>query len=172
MKTVLMLRHAKSSWEEPQLPDHQRPLAPRGKKAAPRIGFYMSDNGLLPDLVLCSPARRAMDTWALVSEQLGTLPEVKVLEDLYHTASGTVLALLHELPDSVNSVLLVGHNPTFEDLALSLSGTGDEESLAEMSRKYPTGALAVIEFPVEEWRKVQPGAGSLRSFIRPRTLRP
>lgn len=172
MKTLLMLRHAKSSWEEPQLSDHQRPLAPRGKKAAPRIGSYMSANGLLPDLVLCSPARRAVDTWTLVSEQLQTMPEVKLLEDLYHTGPGTILSLLHELPDSISTVLLVGHNPTFEELALSLSGSGDEESLAEMARKYPTGALAVIDISVDQWREVQPGTGSLRSFIRPRTLRP
>lgn len=172
MKTVLLLRHAKSSWDEPQLPDHLRPLAPRGKKAAPRIGSYMAEQGLQPGLVLCSPARRALDTWNLVSEQLGGVTQVDILEDLYHTSPATLLALIGELPDSIDSVLLVGHNPTFEELALSLAGEGDEEGLAEMARKYPTGALAVIDFPIERWREIQAGLGSLRVFVRPRAISP
>jgi phosphohistidine phosphatase len=131
----------------------------------------MAEEGLRPELVLCSPARRAADTWSLVSEQLPHKPPVKTLEDLYHTSPGTLLALIRELPDSVDSVLLVGHNPTFEDLALSLSGGGNEESLSDMARKYPTGALAVIDFPVQRWREVDVGAGSLRMFIRPKMLR-
>ncbi|MGD2120638.1 MAG: histidine phosphatase family protein [Gemmatimonadota bacterium] len=167
---MLLLRHAKSSWEEPQLPDHLRPLAPRGKKAAPRIGSYMADEGLEPELVLCSPARRAVDTWSLVSEQFTNAPPVEILEDLYHNSPGTLLALIRELPDAVDSVLLVGHNPTFEELALSLSGGGDEEGLADMARKYPTGALAVIDFPAQRWREVDVGTGSLRLFARPKAL--
>jgi phosphohistidine phosphatase len=111
-----------------------------------------------------------MDTWSLVAEQLDTDPQVEILEDLYHTSPGTLLALIHELPDSISSVLLVGHNPTFEDLAVSLTGAGDQEGRAEMARKYPTGALAVIDFAVERWKEVEVGSGSLRSFTRPRTL--
>ena len=130
----------------------------------------MAADGLVPDLVLCSPARRAMDTWSLVSEQLPGFPEVRVLEDLYHTSPGTLLSLIRELDDSASSVLLVGHNPTLEELAVSLSGEGVEEGLPEIASKYPTGALAVIDFEVDRWREVQPGLGCLRAFIRPKAL--
>jgi phosphohistidine phosphatase len=132
----------------------------------------MAHQGLLPELVLCSPARRALDTWNLVSESLGSVPQVEVLEDLYHTSPGTLLALIRELSDSIDSVLLVGHNPTFEELALTLAAQGDRVGLEEMARKYPTGALAVIDFPIERWGEVQAGSGSLRVFTRPRDLRP
>jgi phosphohistidine phosphatase len=131
----------------------------------------MAENGLLPQLVLCSPARRALDTWSLVAEELAGTPQVEILEDLYHTSEGTLLALIQELPDSVSSVLLVGHNPAFEELALALAGTGDQAGRAAMARKYPTGALAVIDFAVDRWREVENGSGSLRSFVRPKTLR-
>lgn len=130
----------------------------------------MDRHDLIPDRVLCSFARRAKETWDLVSEELELPPEVEVREDLYHSTPGTLLAILQSLPSELGSVLLVGHNPTFEDLAISLSGQGSEEAMSEMRRKYPTGALAVIDFPVESWTEVAYGAGSLREFVRPRDL--
>ncbi|MBT8396717.1 MAG: histidine phosphatase family protein [Gemmatimonadetes bacterium] len=170
LKTVLLLRHAKSSWDQPGLPDPLRPLAPRGQKAAPRIGAYMARSRILPDLVYCSTARRARATWDLVSGKLEHQTDVEVREDLYHASPGSLIELIKELPDSIGTVLLVGHNPTFEDLALALTGGGDEEGLREMAFKYPTGALAVIDFSIERWCEVRAGEGVLRTFVKPRAL--
>ena len=131
----------------------------------------MARAGLIPHRVLCSTARRATQTWDLVSEQLTHSIPVEIREDLYHASPGSLLKLLQELPETVETALLVGHNPTFEDLALSLVETGDEEALAQLERKYPTGALCVIDFPVKAWPDIAPATGHLRQFVRPRTLK-
>lgn len=170
MKTVLLLRHAKSSWDEPFLDDYERPLAPRGKKAAPRMGDYMAREGLVPDRVLCSGARRARETWGLVSEALDPPPPTRFLEEIYPGTAGTLLDLIHHLPEAEESVLLVGHNPIFQDFALFLAGSGERESLRQMASKYPTGALAILDFRGEHWTGVLGGAGYLRAFIRPKDL--
>lgn len=171
MKTVLLLRHAKSSWDQPNLPDPLRPLAPRGRKAAPRIGAYLAEKKLIPDMVLCSTARRAEETWQLVSEHLGEEILVQMRDDLYHASPLRLLGLIQVLPRTVEVVLLIGHNPTFEDLGLTLAASGQEEGLEEMARKYPTGALAVIDFPVSDWGHIEAGGGYLRDFVRPRHLK-
>lgn len=171
LKTVLLLRHAKSSWDHPNLTDFRRPLAPRGQKAAPRIGGYMAKSGLKPDLVLCSAATRAMETWELVAESLPEDPPVEFREDLYHASPWSLMAILRGLSPTVNTVLLVGHNPTFEDLAISLVGTGPPGAVEEIHRKYPTGALAILDFLVETWPAVGEGTGHLRDFIQPRQLK-
>lgn len=171
MKTVCLLRHAKSSWEEPHLADFLRPLAPRGRKAAPRMGAYMARSGLVPDHVLCSAARRAVDTWSLVAPFLGDNVVVETREDLYHASPEGIMAILGTLPASEESVLVVGHNPTFEELALALAGDGEEKALAALRRKYPTGALAVLEFSRGIWAGIHSGAGYLRRFVRPKDLK-
>ena len=171
VKTVYLLRHAKSSWDQPSLTDDQRPLAPRGIKAAPRVGAHMLREGFVPDRVLCSAARRAQETWELVSEALGSGSPVEVLSELYLASPSTLLTLIQGLADDEGSVLLVGHNPTFEDLALALAGTGEEGALDALESKYPTGALAVLEFRVRSWREVRPGIGFLRAFVRPKELK-
>lgn len=170
MKIVYLLRHAKSSWDQPSLPDFQRPLARRGQKASPRIGTYMAQNGLVPQRALCSGARRAMETWTLVSEALPPVP-TEIREDFYHASPWTLLNAVQALPQELESVILVGHNPTMEDLAMALAGQGDQDAMREMAIKYPTGALAILDFPVTTWEGVREGAGRLRAFIRPRTLK-
>lgn len=172
LKTVLLLRHAKSSWDQPHLPDSLRPLAPRGSKAAPRVGAYMAEKGIFPERVLCSNARRAVETWKLVSQHLGGPMEVEVREDIYHASPGSILSILRDLPDSEGSVLLVGHNPTFEILASLLAGDGEAEARASLGRKFPTGALAVLDFPAQRWSDLSERSGYLRAFVRPRDLEP
>lgn len=130
----------------------------------------MAESGWIPDRVLCSSARRAMETWELVARELGSFVRTETTRDLYHASSSSILDLLRDLPDDEDSVLLVGHNPTFEDLALSLAGSGNQEALAEVSRKYPTGALAIVDLPVDSWAHVRGGEGSLRDFVKPRSL--
>ncbi|MFH1763598.1 MAG: histidine phosphatase family protein [Gemmatimonadota bacterium] len=169
---MLLLRHAKSSWDQPHLPDPLRPLTPRGRKAAPRMGVYMARNGLIPNRVLCSPARRAVETWEMVSTHLEDSVQVEITEDLYDASPGGLLAILKQLPDEEDIVLLVGHNPTVEELASALAGSGRTESLAELARKFPTGALAVIDFSGGSWSEVGEGTGYLRDFVLPRSLKP
>ena len=171
MKTVLLLRHAKSSWDHPGLDDFRRPLAPRGRKAAARMGRFLAESRTLPDRVLCSGALRAVQTWELVSESLGEKIPTEIREDIYHASPGTLLRLIRTLPEDSGSALLVGHNPTFEMLALRLaSPSGNDTALRTMKTKYPTAALAVLDFSVETWRAVEEGGGTLRDFIRPRDL--
>lgn len=180
MKTVLLLRHAKSSWDDPSLPDFQRPLAPRGRRAAPLMAEYLAEHGLVPDRVLCSAAQRAKETWEIIARALEEdldppLPEagpirVELRQDVYHASPRSLLDLLQGLDDAEAMVLLVGHNPTFEDLADILAGSGDLAGLDRMRRKFPTAALAVIDFPVGRWAQVQPAQGYLRAFVRPKDL--
>jgi phosphohistidine phosphatase len=135
------------------------------------MGAYMARNGLVPDRVLCSAATRAVETWELVSPYLGDAVVVETREDLYHASPEGVIALLGTLPNSEESVLVVGHNPTFEELALALAGDGEEKALSALRRKYPTGALAVLEFSLGSWVGLQTGAGYLSRFVRPKDLK-
>ena len=170
MKTVLLLRHAKSSWDQPLLEDFRRPLAPRGRKSAPRVGRYLAREGLIPDRVLCSGAARAVETWELVSEALGAVAPAELRDEIYHASPRTLTEILRTLPDPVQSVLLIGHNPTFETLALRLAGSGGEEALEAMRSKFPTAALAILDFRIERWAELEEGGGVLRDFIRPKEL--
>lgn len=170
MKTVFLLRHAKSSWDNPGLADYDRPLASRGEKAAPRMGRFLEREGLIPERVLCSGALRARQTWDLVALSLGTTVPTEIRPDIYHSTSGSLLNLIQGLPEKDASVLLVGHNPTFQELALLLLGHGDPNAVQKMKAKFPTAALAVLDFPDHGWSGVLPGQGRLRLFIRPRDL--
>lgn len=171
MKTIYLLRHAKSSWDEPYLDDFERPLAPRGLKAAPRMGEYMAREGLIPQRVLCSGARRARETWELVAQSLDREIRVEFIPDIYHGSAGTLKRMIHQLPEEESSVLLVGHNPTFHHLALSLSGSGTDSALRQLQLKYPTGALAILDFQAQRWSGIRDSAGHLRDFIRPKSLK-
>ena len=107
----------------------------------------MAREGLIPDRVLCSSATRASETWHLVEREIGGGMEVEIRGDLYHASSSSLLSLIQDLSDEEVSVLLVGHNPTFESLAILLAGSGEVDALSELRHKYPTGALAVLDFP-------------------------
>ena len=170
MKTIFLLRHAKSSWDDNSLADHDRPLSQRGRGAAPRIGAYMRGAGCQPDLVLCSTAKRTRQTLQAVLSELGVEPAVEFDEELYLAAPGEMLDLVRSVPDTVEAVLLVGHNPGTGMLAADLSGFGLAESLNLMRAKFPTTALAIIELNVDRWKDTVSGCGTLREFIRPRDL--
>lgn len=168
MLTVLLLRHAKSRWDEPGLDDHDRGLAPRGEKAARRIGKAIAARGWRPELVLCSTARRTRDTWELVEAALPQpAPELKLLKGLYLATPSALLAVIRRQPDAARTVVVVGHNPGLQGLAVALAG---RTASSELREKYPTGALACLEFDVASWRDVAPGGGRLVAFLRPREL--
>lgn len=171
MKTLLLLRHAKSSWDDPGLEDFDRPLAPRGEQAAPVMAGYLERKGLRPDLVLCSPAARARQTWALVAERLGNGIPVKELQGLYLGAPSRLLDAVRRAPDKVGCVLLVGHNPGMEHLAMALAGPGSKpKALAKLHAKFPTAALAEITFDAASWRDVGHGGGRLKRLVWPKDL--
>ncbi|PSJ36663.1 SixA phosphatase family protein [Allosphingosinicella deserti] len=169
MKTLTLLRHAKSTWNDPVARDFDRPLNPRGRRAARTIGAEMRALGLAFDKILASPARRVMETLGEVEQSFGRLA-VAYDERLYLAGTTSLLDIVHETDDGVERLLLVGHNPGLEELALMLSG--DNALRAELAVKYPTATLAEMAFPVEHWADIADGIGTLARFIRPRDLDP
>ncbi len=162
MKTLLILRHAKSSWDRPDLSDHDRPLNRRGERDAPRIGQLLFERDLVPDLILSSTARRAHDTVIALTEACGYAGEVLFRRELYHAEVADCLESLRLLPDDVQRVLVVGHNPTLEELLYHL--TDESEPL-------PTAALALIRLPIHSWHHLTEATqGELISLWTPRSL--
>ena len=160
-RRLMLLRHAKSDW--PDVPDHDRPLARRGKHDAPLIGRWLRDHGYLPEIVVCSDARRTRQTWKLVARELGGSPEVRFDPRAYAASELILLYLARELPAGCRSALLIGHNPDLSDLARSLAGP----SVQEIS--FPTAAVAVLEFD-GDWPGLAPGQARLLDFTSPASL--
>lgn len=167
MRRLLLLRHAKSSWSDPGTRDHDRPLNERGRHAADAMGEHLRAEGLVPDRVLCSSARRTCETVARLA--LPDSTEMTIEADLYLANPETVLDLVHRVDDAVATLLVVGHNPTTHEVALHLAGGGDHDTLRRLGEKYPTGALAVLtsEGP---WSAIGPGTTRLDRFVVPRDL--
>src|SRR5947209_1834046 len=173
MLRLMLLRHAKSSWTDPGRDDRDRSLSVRGQKAAPAIGAFMRKEKLIPDLVLCSPARRARDTWKLVAETLKAAPKLIVDDAIYDFGNGgKLLDSLRHKGNGAKVVLLIGHNPSLERLALRLIGKGDAGLKERIAKKYPTGALAVLEFKAADWKAIKDAEGQLVSFTRPKDVLP
>jgi phosphohistidine phosphatase len=208
-RTLVLFRHAKSAW--PDMADHERPLAPRGRRDAPVMGAWLRDAGLVPDRVLCSTARRARETWQLAEGGLGAAPPVLFERGVYESAAPGLLALIRGTPAAVRTLLVIGHNPTIEDLALMLAvpqpgratpapgdgispapgdgispapgdgispAPGDGVSpapdagtsaLDRMRVKFPTAAIAVLEF-AGTWADLAAGQARLTAFVIPRDL--
>ncbi len=152
------------------LDDFERPLAPRGRRAAPAVGRYLLEEGLVPDQVVCSPARRAAETWEHIAPELGGDVPVDFERALYGASPEAILRIVQSQPVENETVLVVGHNPGLEDTALELTGSGPRDLIRQMELKYPTGALAEIEFDVEVWGEIDWGLGRLKRFTRPRDL--
>jgi len=170
MLTLLLLRHAKSSWDDINTEDHDRPLAERGLLAAPLMGGYIAREDLAPAMVLCSTSARTRATLDLVLTKLKTEPETVFEQELYLAEADTLLARLRRVPARVKRVMMIGHNPGFEDFARLLAGSGDATSLHLIANKFPTAGLAVITFDAKSWRSIEPGGGHLDRFITPRML--
>lgn len=167
MRTLYLMRHAKSSWDEPELSDHDRPLAARGHCATKLLAEHMLREGISPQLVLCSSARRARATLDGIAPTLGGDVEVKVEAGLYGASTGDLIERLHAISDGVESAMLVGHNPTIQSLALSLAASGQE--LETVMQKYPTGGLATLAFE-SSWQELGAGGAELVAFVRPKDL--
>jgi phosphohistidine phosphatase len=167
MKTLTLLRHAKSGWDDSSLSDFDRPLNARGRGAARAIGREMRALGLGWDRIVASPAVRVTETIDGLAESYGPLAPVYD-ESVYLASLGTLLDIVRATDDAHATLLVVGHNPGMERLALLLSGGGRLHD--EVALKYPTGALAEISFAVDHWRDVAESGGTLARFLRPRDL--
>jgi phosphohistidine phosphatase len=170
MKALFLVRHAKSSWDQPALADVDRPLSHRGERAARRIADHIARAGIRPALVLCSPARRARATLDAMAASLGKQAMVRISERLYGVDADDLLAILRETPPSTPSVMLIGHNPALHDLALDLTGEGDDLAVSRLRTKFPTAALATLLFPAEAWPSLGAGSAYLESLVLPREL--
>nr|WP_274917872.1 histidine phosphatase family protein [Streptomyces sp. WZ-12] len=193
---LIVLRHAKSAWPE-GVPDHERPLAGRGRRDAPAAGRWLRQQHCAPDVVLCSTSRRTRETWERVAGELGTTeqeqtprtpqplrptaasqapcpglaahpaPEVVFEPRVYQASGAALLEVVRAVPQRWRTALLIGHLPGVQDLVVSLTGGGDDEALARAREKFPTSALAVLTLP-GEWADLAPGCAELTDFVVPR----
>jgi phosphohistidine phosphatase len=170
MNSLLLLRHAKSAWDDPSLADIDRPLASRGVKAAKAMGRELAARGWRPELVLVSPAVRTRETWALVAAELPNAVAPSFPKKLYMATPERLLQQLRKTPKKIGTVLLIGHNPSMEELAGKLAADGsDAEALARMKEKFPTAALARFDFD-GAWSDLSFGKARLTYFLQPRNL--
>ena len=166
MRRLILLRHAKSSWADPGQRDFDRPLNPRGQRAAAAVGAWLIGQDLLPDAALVSPAARTRETWAQLGPAFAAVP-VRFLQDLYHAEAPALLAHLQAAPAEAATVLILGHQPGIGELATRLlpEPPDDPEYL-----RYPTAGTAVIDFDVADWTEAHWGEGRLFAFTTPRRL--
>ncbi len=176
-RRLYVLRHAKSSWDDPAQDDHDRPLAPRGKRAVAALAAYIATSEVRPQIVLCSSARRTLDTL----EGVGVGGEHRIDRRFFELSCGGLLEELRALPAETGSVMIVGHNPTMQMLVLKLTGGSAAyvaadpaqqliaEQLVEIERKFPTGALATLRFSCQ-WAELTSGAARLSDYVRPKAL--
>jgi phosphohistidine phosphatase len=170
-KTLYLLRHAKSGWDDPVARDFDRPLNKRGEKAARTMGQWMASNGLEFEHVIASPAVRVIETLDGVWAGYGRKIEPTWERRIYLASSATVLDVIREVSDDHENVLIVGHCPAVEDLVFDLiPDDGSSPLRAEVEVKYPTATLAQIDLPIEHWADIGKPVGHLKRFVRPRDL--
>jgi len=170
MKTLFLLRHAKSSWENTGIEDYDRPLNARGQRAAMVMGVYFAQQQIRPDLILCSSARRTLETLDQVRPRIPGKPELKIEKELYLASATELHKRLKKVDGDVGSVLLIGHNPGLEDLARVLFGKRQSEATERLSAKYPTGGLATFTADIASWKELKAGGADLISFVIPKGL--
>lgn len=172
MRTLYLLRHAKSSWGDEMVSDFERPLNTRGRRAAEAMCHYLTENNIGPDLILCSPAFRAKETLDIIYPAVAGA-DLLLETGLYTFDSSILLDRIRLLAPDRQDVMIVGHNPAMQDLALLLCGRNRAETtdaFTALSEKYPTGALAVLRLELDDWREAGAGCGMLEEFIRPKDL--
>ncbi|MET8245571.1 histidine phosphatase family protein [Streptomyces sp. NPDC005202] len=164
-RRIVLFRHAKADW--PQVTDHERPLAERGRKDAAVAGRKLADSGISFDLALCSTATRTRETWKLAVHELPQRPKTVYEERIYDASPGELIAVLNEIPDDVQNLIVVGHNPGIQGLAEVLSGSAEAEARERMSRRgFPTAAFAVLSFD-GSWKSLEPGVATLLDYWAP-----
>ena len=169
MRRLLLLRHAKTERSETVERDRDRKLTARGRADAPVIGAYMVRHGLVPDLALVSPVKRAEETWALIAAAFKKAPRVVKDERIYNAAPATLIDLIRNTRNAA-TLLVVGHNPGLQDLAVQLIASDDLEARERVSEKLPTCGLVVVEFPFDNWSRLHASAGRMERFVSPRLI--
>ena len=172
MKTLTLLRHAKSSWDGPAASDFDRPLSKRGHRAARTIGRELKAQEIGFDAVIASPAARVVETVTDLAEGYGSPIRPAFDPRIYLGSVATLLAVVRETDDAAERLLMVGHNPGLEALAMLLTRDDGNVLRGELATKYPTATLAEIALPIDHWRDAAAGTGALARFIRPRDLDP
>lgn len=164
-RRIVLFRHAKADW--PQMSDHERPLADRGRKDAAVAGRKLADSGIPFDLALCSTATRTRETWKLAVHELPHRPKTVYEERLYEASPGELIAVLNETPDDAQNVVLIGHNPGVQGLADILAGETEGDARTRMNgRGFPAAAFAVLSFS-GSWKSLEPGVGTLLDYWAP-----
>jgi phosphohistidine phosphatase len=167
---LLLLRHAKSAWDDTRLADFDRPLAARGRRAATMIGEHLAAHRLTPDRILCSSARRTRETLIGLMPMIPSDLDIRITRDLYEVGSEAYRACIGALGGNARNLMLIGHNPTMQDTALELIGSGNPALRDEIAAKFPTAGLAVIDFDIQKWSELKPRTGRVVAFFRPREL--
>lgn len=170
MKTIFLLRHAKSSWNDPKLDDFDRPLSSRGIKSCNKIGKFLNKKKLIPEIVYCSNAIRAKQTWELTNRIVKKKENIFYSNTLYMANLNSFITIVHKTIDNFNSLMLVSHNPGIENFALELIKNKKNKFYDKISMKYPTAALAIISFDEKKWSNIKIGTGKIIDFIKPRDL--
>lgn len=168
MLRVLLLRHAKSD-RPAGIADLDRPLSPRGRRNAPLMAAYLATENLRPDHVAVSPAKRTRETWEPIHAALSG-PEATFVPEIYEAPDAALLKVIRATPGAARCLLMVGHNPGFQDVALRLVESGPRAARGRLAEGFPTGALAVLDFDVETWDEIRAGSGRLERFVAPRDL--
>lgn len=169
MLRLLLLRHAKSDWPD-GIDDHERPLAERGRRASPLMAKYMAREGLVPDFVVVSSARRTIETWELLRPAFGDHIRWREEPRIYEAPARVILDVVRSAEPKIGTLLIVGHNPGLHDAALQLAGKGREPDATRLGQKYPTAGLAVIDFKAKHWSDLADQSGELERFVTPRTI--
>jgi phosphohistidine phosphatase len=170
MRRLLLMRHAKSDWTAGGQRDVDRALAERGRKVAPMMGHYLARHGLRPDKMLVSSARRTRETCDLMLPAFPDAPPVVYDARLYDAQPEGLLAIVQETEPGSHTLMVIGHNPAMQELSDTLTGSGDIRARQSMVTKFPTAALAVIDFAVDRWDRVEPHSGRLDRFVTPHSL--
>jgi phosphohistidine phosphatase len=170
---LLLLRHAKSDWSG-QADDHDRPLSARGRKAVPRIGLFMHRKDYEPALILCSTSSRTRETLDLLLPHIGAAAKIEYDRAFYLAEWPKLLGQIRAVSGDASPLLLIGHNPGIEQLAFALARQPQNEDerkrVERLAEKFPTGALAVMDFELPDWSEVKPGTGKLVDYVRPKDL--
>ncbi|MFD1331919.1 SixA phosphatase family protein [Methylopila musalis] len=170
MRRLILFRHAKSDWTGETATDHERGLAPRGRRVAGPMGAWLAGRGFRPDLVLCSTAIRTTRTWSLARAAFTPAPAATFLDEIYEASDDTLLEVVRRTPAEVQTLMIVGHNPGLSDLTERLAGSGDPEARRAIAAKFPTGAIAVLDAPFDGWAELAPGSARLDRFVTPKML--
>jgi phosphohistidine phosphatase len=170
MRRLLLFRHAKSERSEPGMEDRARVLIERGRKDAAKIGAYMASHALVPDRVVISPAARTQETWKAAATGFRPAPAAMTVEQLYDATPHGIFAVIKEAPATAHTLLVVGHNPGLQEVALMLIASGDIDTRERLREKLPTSGLVIIDFAFDAWSKLHPQSGRLERFVSPRSL--